>query len=140
MAAKSFTVRNAKLAWYVGSIVYSAVYILLAARIAGPYGLPVFWFAVVEIVSTVPYTYGIGKVIDALIAGKRELALRWGMVGLAGFLAPDVFILVATPRRPWWLVVVILAWVSLSAALTIRSLRQRIRARADLRKTPAIAG
>jgi hypothetical protein len=137
MAARPHTVRRAKLAWYVASSVYSLVYILLAARIAGPYGLPVLWFAAVEILATFPYTLGVGKVIDAVVARRPEAALRWGMVAMAGFLAPDVFILLATPRRPWWLVVVVAAWVAVTATLAARSLTARIAARRKLDQTPA---
>lgn len=121
--------RAVRLSWYAASAAYSGVYILLASKIAGPYGLPVPWFVAVELVATVPYTLGVARLVEALVDRRMEAAVRWGAVGGAGFLAPDVFILVATPHRPAWLIALVLVWISVSSALAVRSLRERIRAR-----------
>jgi hypothetical protein len=130
MARKSLGRRRAvRLSWYAASVAYSGIYILLAARIAGPYGLPVSWFIAVELVATVPYTLGVARLVEALVDRRTEAAIRWGMLAGAGFFAPDVFILAATPHRPAWLVALVLTWITISSSLAARSLRERIRAR-----------
>lgn len=121
--------RAVRLSWYVASAAYSGIYILLAARIAGPYGLPVGWFIAVELVATVPYTLGVARLVEALVDRRLEVALRWGLVGGAGFFAPDLFILLATPHRPVWLVALVLCWILISSTIAVRSVRQRVRAR-----------
>jgi hypothetical protein len=121
--------RLVKLTWYTVSALYALLRVALAARFAGPYGLSVPWFAVVELTSTVPYAVGVARTVAALADRRLDRALRWGPIAFAGWIAPDLFVLATTHRPPVWLVVVVLVWLSISGVLGVRSLTTQIRTR-----------
>ena len=125
--------RAVRLSWYVLSAGYSVLYILVFGSLAGPYGLSIWWLAVVELTATVPYTLGVARVVEALVDRRPQLAVRWSLVAGAGYFAPDVFILTATRHLPAWLVAGVLCWATATTTVALHSLRGRIRARRQTR-------
>ena len=121
--------RRVERAWVIANLGYSVLRILFYRQLLADRGLNVWAYVLVELSATLPWSIGSARLVMALAARSRSLALRWGAVATIGFIAPDVFILTTTDRVPPWIYVVIFAWIVVAGALAVRRIRSAVRAR-----------
>jgi hypothetical protein len=81
------------LAWSIGrSIVVSKVF--------EKYGLnPKLYFAI-DFLSSIPYAYASAHSLLAFIDKKRTRSIAWGLVTIAAFYLPDIYIVLASQQVP----------------------------------------
>jgi hypothetical protein len=134
-AARSIQKRDlVRYIWVGVSLGYAALRILLAQEFLAEHGLNIWAFAIVELVSTVPWAVGSARAVTALIDKNSRRATGWAAVASAGFLAPEVFVLIATDRPPKWLPWVLALWVGVAGLLAVRRIIREVRQRRDARR------
>jgi hypothetical protein len=98
--------------WVVAGVGYGVFRVVVANATVKKYGVNIWAFAVVEIGSSFPYSLGTARVVGAIVDHKRQAAVRWGLVSLACFAAPEGFILATghdMPRSVYLVIGTILA-------------------------------
>ena len=113
--------------WFAVSMLYALLRIALAEQFLVKYGLNIYVFAVIEFLSTPIYAIGVSRTVRGLVDSRRSTAIRWLMVAILGFVAPDAYVVVAARRVPASLYLAVLAWVVLGTILGIRRLRRQIK-------------
>ena len=108
-------------------MLYALLRIALAEQFLVKYGLNIYVFAVIEFLSTPIYAIGVSRTVRGLVDSRRSTAIRWLMVAILGFVAPDAYVVVAARRVPASLYLAVLAWVVLGTILGIRRLRRQIK-------------
>ena len=92
-----------------------------------PYGVNVWVFATVEIMSSVPYGLGTAWCVSSLIDRRLSHAVWWGVLAACAYVAPDVYMLSAGENLPVFSVVVIVALMATLGTTTVVSLFRRVR-------------
>lgn len=108
-------------------VVYALIRIFLAEKFLTKYGLPIKPFAVVELVSSMVYALASARFIGALVDNNHRKAAFFGLCTLAGFGAPDVFVIAASDHIPRSIFVVLALVVLGTAVYTIHELRSKMR-------------
>lgn len=109
------------------STLYALLRVALAEQFLVKYGLNIYVFAAIEFLSTPIYAIGVTRMVRSLVASRRASAVRWLMVSILGFVAPDAYVVVAARQVPASMYLAVLAWVVLGTILGIRRLRRQIR-------------
>lgn len=114
--------------WLAAVVIWACVRIFAVDTWLSKYGVNTVVFAVVEISSSIPYGIGSARCVTNLVDGHRRPAVLWGIIGAAGFVAPDVYMLSAGKSMPTLSYVIIVAVLvvlgSFSVVGSIRKYRQ----------------
>jgi hypothetical protein len=113
--------------WFVLAMFYALFRIILADKFLVKYGLNIYAFAAIELVSTPIDAIGVSRTVQALVDQRRSSALRWMMVATTGYIAPDAYVVVAARQVPGSLYLGVLAWATLAMILGVRRLRRQIK-------------
>jgi hypothetical protein len=89
------------------------------------YGINTAVFAVIELASASAYGAGSARLVIAVIDRQHKLALKWGMIAAAMYLAPDVYVLSAGNALP----VTAYVAIALLFVLTLLQLAWQLRGR-----------
>lgn len=122
--------------WIVGNLLYSALRVVLAWHFLASHGLSVVGFALVEVISAVPWAIATSRLTKGLLAKNTRGLLGWAALATAAFLAPDAFVIATTHHVPAWLYVVIGAWVSIAGFVSVRRVLQAVSERGDAAGAP----
>lgn len=122
--------------WIVGNLLYSALRVVLAWHFLASHGLSVIGFALVEVISAVPWAIATSRLTKGLLAKNTRGLLGWAALATAAFLAPDAFVIATTHHVPAWLYVVIGAWVSIAGFVSVRRVLQAVSERRDAAAAP----
>ncbi len=129
MSASTARRKWAERAWVAISLGYAGFRVALAKATLESHGLNIWVFAIIEFTSTIPYAIGTSRLLQALLDHERGKAIRWGLVASVGFIAPDLYALVALHDAPVYLYVIIATWTTLAAVFAVRSVVRTNRAR-----------
>jgi hypothetical protein len=128
--------RNLERLWILVGVSYGIFRVIIANATVKKYGVNIWAFAVIEIGSSFPYSLGTARLVGALVDRKRQQALKWGVVSLVCYAAPEAFILITghnMPREVYIVIGVILAVLGAIAVIGIvRKVRKSRRARQPL--------
>jgi hypothetical protein len=113
--------------WFAAAMLYALLRVILADQFLVQYGLNIYVFAIIEFVSTPLDAIGVARTVQALIDSKRASAMRWLMVALAGYVAPDAYVVVATRHVPRSLYLAVLAWIVIGITVGVRRLRRQVK-------------
>jgi len=115
--------------WAVGIIVFSAARALIAWPTLGRYGVDPWAFLAVDLLTAPPY--GIGQAVTVKILRDRTRAPRdalgWAAVVVASFLAPYVYIFLASGSMPAYATAGVLVWMALFGVLAALRIRSQVR-------------
>ena len=120
-------------AWLLGNLVYAVFRVLLARQVLADHGLNLWLFAIIEVISSVPWALGSARLTASVVQHRLDRALLWGTIALVGFLAPDVYVVIATHHVPVVVYVVLAIWISVAGTVSwVRLVREiRLRRGAD---------
>lgn len=85
-------------AWILVGFAYSIFRIVIARLTVAKYGVNIWAFAAVEIISSGPYSIGTARLITRLIDRNFHSALKWGTLAAVCFVAPEAFIVASGNR------------------------------------------
>jgi hypothetical protein len=83
------------------------------------YGINIWWFAVIEVLSSILYGLSSARLVRALAARYRKDAGKWGALALLGYVMPDTYLLSVGRAMPLatYVIVVLLAVIFAAVAL-----------------------
>ena len=86
--------------WIIGVTAWACFRIFAVETWLAKYGVNTLVFAIVEVGSSFPYAVGTARCVTNLIDRRQRAAVIWGIIGLLGFIAPDVYMLTAGKSMP----------------------------------------
>ena len=92
----------------------------------GRYGVNPWVYAGIEIATSGPYGVATARVITSLLDRNRQAAGRWAALGLAMFIAPDLYIVAAGRGMPAYVYVVVSVLVALLGTLALFGVRAKV--------------
>ena len=117
-------------AWAIGIVLFSVARALIAWPTLGRYGVDPVTFLVLDIVTALPY--GVGQALTVKILRDRtrppRQALPWALIVTASFLAPYIYIFVASGSMPVLAYLGVLAWMALFGILAVIRINRQVRA------------
>jgi hypothetical protein len=111
--------------WLIAVLAWSCVRIAAVHFWLSNYGLNSVVFAVIELSSASIYGTCSARLVIAIIDRQHKLALKWGMIAAAMYLAPDVYVLSAGHSLP----VTAYVAIALLLLLTLLQLAWQLRGR-----------
>jgi hypothetical protein len=116
--------------WIALNLLYGLLRVVLVKATVAKYGVNTAVFAAIEAVSSLGTGFGTVRLVDALVDRDRTLVRWWGAVVAAGFLAPDLYVLLAGDREmPLKVYVVVGVWIVAAATTSVASVVRRVRKR-----------
>lgn len=119
--------RGAKDAWILASIAYGVLRVVLAGTLLSDYGLNVVVFAVVEITSSAVFGIASGRLVESLLHRQGRNRALLVLATLAGYAAPDVYILGLADEYPANVRNSVIAIIAMSAIVSFVALLRRLR-------------
>jgi hypothetical protein len=92
------------------------------------YGVSIWWFALIEVLSSVLYGVSSARLVKELSARRRNNSAKWGILTLFGYVLPDTYLLSVGRAMPLATYLVV---VSLAVAFAVIAL---VRTRASVMK------
>ena len=92
------------------------------------YGVNIWWFATVEVLSSILYGVSSARLVTELSARRRNNSAKWGILTLIGYVLPDTYLLSVGRAMPLATYLVV---VSLAVAFAVIAL---VRTRASVMK------
>jgi hypothetical protein len=84
--------RKLELSWIIGVVAFVIVRFAIAYSALNEYGLTVWIFGILDIVTAVPYAIGTARLVTNLVDKNVQVAARWGIVACISFLAPYAWV------------------------------------------------
>ena len=118
-------------AWAVGVIVFSVARALIAWPSLGRYGVNPWTFLAIDVITAPPY--GVAQAVTVKIlrdpGRPPRNAVAWATVVVAMFLAPYIYIILASDEQmPLLAYIGVAAWAVLFGTLAILRMRKQIKA------------
>lgn len=123
--------------WIGATLAYGALRVALAGAFLADYGVNIIVFAVIELSSSYVFGRSSGRLVDALIHERRGSRLRLALITLAGYAAPDVYVILHVHRFPDNLRNTVLGIVAGTTIISAIVLLHRIRAKRLPEEDPA---
>ena len=113
--------------WVVGVVAYGLARTLVVWGALGDYGVNPWIYGVIDLVSSVPYAIGTARVVTGVMDRELGPGAPWGLIAVAAFFVPDLYIVVAGHGMPTVVYVVLGVWVLIAAVLAARAVAGKIR-------------
>jgi hypothetical protein len=113
--------------WVVGVVAYGLARTLVVWQALGNYGVNPWIYGAIDVVSSVPYAIGTARVVTGTMDRDWVRVRRWGLIAVAAFFAPDLYIVVAGHGMPALVYIVLASWVLVAAALAARGIAGKLR-------------
>lgn len=125
--------------WVVGVVAFTLARFVVARETLMDYGLNIWVFGFIDLITAVPYALGTAQIVGALVDREPARASKWAVVAAASFLAPYAYVAWAGrdasfPTIVW---IVLAALIVLFGGNAIRGVRRKVR---EGRGAPAFSG
>lgn len=84
-----------ELSWVAGVVAFTLFRLLVAKETLAQYGLNIWIFGVIDVVTAVPYAVGVARVVGAMVDRQATVATGWLLVAAASFVAPYAYVAAA---------------------------------------------
>ncbi len=127
--------RRLELSWVLGVVLFTVARLVVARETLGQYGLNIWVFGVIDLVTAVPYAVGTAKLVGAMVDRNGRSAGGWAAVAGISFIAPYLYVAsVGTGGEfPGTVYYVLGALILLFGANAVWSVLRKIRAGRALR-------
>ena len=119
-------------AWFGLIIFLSFVRIATAELYFSNYGINIWTFAVVEIVSSPILARASSRMAVALKYHEIRQSILWGSLTMVSFSAPDVYLLTAGRGLPWTAYGMVLLLMTIAGTASVIKLQQKVSLQASL--------
>jgi hypothetical protein len=129
------------LSWVIGIVLFTLGRLVVAKGTLEEYGLNLWVFAVIDLVTAVPYALGVAKVVTAMIDRNFAGTTSWAAVAVGSFLAPYLYIAWAGQDAsfPTEVYVALAVLIVIFGGNAILSVRRKVRA-AEVDVATGVAG
>jgi hypothetical protein len=116
--------------WVIGIVGFTLLRFVVARETLEGYGLNIWVFGFIDLVTAVPYAVGVARVVTAMIDRNPGGASRWAVVAGISFLAPYLYIAWAGQDAafPTTVYVVLAVLIVAFGANAIWNVRRKVRA------------
>ena len=118
--------------WFVLIIFWSLVRIATAELYFAKYGINIWIFAVIEIVSSPILARASSRMAVTLKYHEIRQSVLWGGLTMVSFSAPDVYLLTAGRGLPWIAYGVVLLLMTVAGTTSVIKLKQKVSLQASL--------
>jgi hypothetical protein len=80
------------ISWVITIVLFTLVRLWVARETLSKYGLNIWVFGAIDLLTAVPYAIGVAKVVTAMIDRRPGSAGGWSTVAAGSFLAPYLYI------------------------------------------------
>jgi len=109
---------------------WSGLRILFAETYMVKYGINIWIFVAVEVVSSPVLALSSARTVRALVVHSLRMSVGWGTLALVSYAAPDVYLLTAGRGVPWRLYGLIIGVMGLAGLASVIRMRQTVREQA----------
>lgn len=128
-----------KAPWIVANVGYDVIYTLVMLHIFGRYGIDRWLYVGYIAVFSLLYAWATFELVGALVDGRRRRAYWCGTLAALAFLAPDLYLVVATHDVPWTVWAVLALYVVVTASAAVVGLRRKAIANRRAAARPELA-
>ena len=125
--ARTHRRRVLELLWVLGSVGYGALRVLVADHTVKKYGVNIWGFAAVELVTSFGYGLGSARLAGNLIDRDHTGSVRWGILTVLTFIAPEAYIAITGRGMPTIVYVILGILLVVLGTIGVFSVRRRVR-------------
>jgi hypothetical protein len=116
--------------WILGVVLFTLARFFVARGTLERYGLNVWVFGFIDLITAVPYALGTARTVGALVDRDHQAIARWSLVAAVAFLAPYLYIAWAGRTATFPTVVYVVVGLLLAGfgANAVWSVRRKARA------------
>lgn len=116
--------------WVVTIVGFTLARFFVARETLEGYGLNIWVFGFIDLVTALPYAIGVARVVTAMIDRNPAGASRWAAVAAASFLAPYLYVAWAGKDAgfPTTVYVVLVVLILAFGANAVWNIRRKVRA------------
>lgn len=78
--------------WVITIVLFTIARVVVAKETLEVYGLNIWVFAFIDLITAVPYAIGVARVITSMIDRDFSASTRWALVAFVSFIAPYVYV------------------------------------------------
>ena len=112
--------------WVAITLAWGFGRVLVVWGTLGRYGVNPWVYAGIELATSGPYGVATARVVTSLLDRNKQAAGRWAALGLAMFIAPDLYIVAAGRGMPAYVYVVVSVLVALLGTLALFGVRAKV--------------
>lgn len=111
--------------WIVGVVLFTIFRFFVAYGTLHRYGVNVWFFGAIDLLTAVPYGLGTARVVGSLVDHHYQATARWGAIAAFCFLAPYLYVALAgrthrVPEEVYIVLAVLVVCFGLNATIGIR--------------------
>ena len=113
-------------AWVVVTLAWGIGRVFVVWGALSRYGVNPWLYAGIELLTSGPYGLATARLVTSLLDRNRQSASRWAALGLAMFLAPDLYIVGSGRHMPSYVYAIVAVLVVLLGTLGFFSVRAKV--------------
>lgn len=113
--------------WFIVVVAWSILRVIFADVFFARYGINIWIFAGVEVVSTPVFAFATAEMVVALSQHHVRKSILWGFVTLTSFAAPDVYLLTTGKNLPWLAYLVVIGIMAIAGIMSFVKMRRKTR-------------
>ena len=128
--------------WVVTIVLFTLARVVVAKETLEDYGLNIWVFAFIDLITAVPYAIGVARVVTSMIDREFAASTRWALVAFASFIAPYLYVAWAGrdasfPGAVWIALIVLILVFGTNAVVNVR--RKVVQGRTEAEPEPAVS-
>ena len=112
-------------AWFIAVVGWSIIRIFFADVFFAKYGINIWIFAGVEVISSPIFAQSTSKMAISLSRHHLRNSLIWGILTLVSFAAPDVYLLTTGKHLPWLAYLVVIGIMVIAGTISTIKMRRK---------------
>ena len=112
-------------AWFIAVVAWSIIRIIFADVFFAKYGINIWIFAGVEVVSSPVFARSTAKMVLSLSRHQIRDSVIWRFVTLISFASPDVYLLTTGKHLPWLAYLVVIGIMVIAGTISIIRMRRK---------------
>jgi uncharacterized membrane protein YbhN (UPF0104 family) len=111
--------------WFIAVVAWSILRVIFADVFFAKYGINIWFFAGVEVISSPIFARSTSKMAISLSRHHLRNSLIWGILTLVSFAAPDVYLLTTGKHLPWLAYLVVIAIMVIAGTISMIKMRRK---------------
>ena len=113
--------------WFIVVVAWSILRVVFADVFFAKYGINIWIFAGVEVISSPIFAFATAKMVVALSKHHIRNSILWGFSTLTSFGAPDIYLLTTGKNLPWLAYLVVIGIMAIAGSMSFVKMRRKAR-------------